>query len=222
MSEVPGPVRARPSRALGAAWGLCFALALASGGVFAQGILRDTRPGGVELAVDLGAASGPRQGTFQAGAEPHVVYLTTVNHAPEQVGERLEAALDVRLVDPDGRVAFALRHPPDPLAHPMPDNMVWTQLARLERLAPGTWTLSARVRRGDPRFAGKVSRVLVRPVRPGVGMGGLLNYAMMIPAAVFGALALGFAAATALRGGSRLPLLISCLAPALAWAYFLI
>ena len=221
MSDGGDSERARPTRALTVVWGICFALAFASGGVFAQGVLRDTRPGGVELAVDLGVPSGWREGSFEAGPEPHVVYLTTVNHDLERVGAPLEAALEVRLVGPDGRVAFALAHPPDPLAHRMPDNMVWTELAHLERLAPGRWTLSARVLRGDPHFAGVRSRVLVRPMRPSAGMGGLIHYAMMLPAAAFGALTLGLAIGIALRGGSRLPLLLSCLAPVLAWACFL-
>ncbi len=218
MSHAARPGRARRSLALTAAWLCCFALALASGGIFVSGVRRDTRPGGVELPVDLGVASGWLQGTFEAGTEPHLVHLTTVNHDPGPVGAQLDAALEVRLAAPDGRIAFAFAHPPDPLAHAMPDNMAWTELARLDSLAPGRWTLSARVLRCDPRFAGKLSRVLVRPLRPDAGMGGLASYVMMIPGIGFGAVAWALGLALAMRG-RPIPLVLTTAAPLLAWVW---
>lgn len=92
--------------------------------------------------------------------------------------------------------------------------MTWTRVDEL-RLAGGPlgrWRLAARVRDPDPRFAESTSlrsRVLLRPRRPDPGMGGLINYAMIVPATLLFLLSLGLALAIARRSGRRAPTWIS-------------
>lgn len=71
-----------------------------------------------------------------------------------------------------------------------------------------SWELKARVLQPDARFRTARSEIRLWKDRYDPGMGGLVNYVMIIPAAVLLLLALGLAALLARRGRPR-PLVVT-------------
>jgi hypothetical protein len=202
----------RPARiALLATWVAVFGLGLASLGVFVQGLVRDLHLGDPELALDLSRPGDWQRATFRVWtAGRYRLWLQTVNHDPP-FGEPFRGAVAVRLEDPSGGARIDRTFPGAALDHLRPENTHWTALDSLElegRLWRG-WRLAARVMEGDPAFAGAATTVTLRRVRYDPGMGGLINYVMLIPAMVL--LGVAFALAFWLRAGAgpRAPLWIS-------------
>jgi hypothetical protein len=67
-------------------------------------------------------------------------------------------------------------------------------------------TLSARVIEADPRFAGVRTNVHLRRRQYDPGMGGMMNYVMLVPGILFLVIALGLGANMSGRGWGRGPL----------------
>lgn len=107
-------------------------------------------------------------------------------------GVPYDGTLNARVVDPSGRIVFEERYAAGAIDHERPDNMAWTEFASLEPSPTlwRRWTLAVRVPEGDPRFAGVRSDLRLRRVRPDPGIGGLINYVMIIPAVGFALLSL--------------------------------
>lgn len=132
---------------------------------------------------------------------------------------RFAGELEVRVLRPDGRPRLERRYTSQafeagPEGGPPTGAMSWTRLEslRIDGWPVRSWTLEARVVRGDPALAAArdmSSRLLLRRDRPDRGMGGLLTYVMAIPAGAFLLLSLGLALANARRAGSLAPVWIS-------------
>lgn len=127
---------------------------------------------------------------------------------------RFAGRIAVRVLDPGGGVSLERAYEANRLEHRASGGMTWTRLEelRLDGLPFRSWRLEGRIVEGDPTFEsgpGLRSRLLLRRDRPEVGMGGLINYVMVIPAALFLLLSLGLALGLARRGGSRAPAWIS-------------
>jgi hypothetical protein len=194
-------------------WLLLMLISVGATALYVQGLRRDLRVGEPAIDLDLTKRSELLSTTFRVRrSAAHTVYLTSVNHTPPY-GIPFEGILHVRVLNPVGGPVFDQRYQPGSSGHKRPDNMEWTQLARLQLPATGrrTWRLEARVVQPDARFAGVASRVLVREERDDPGMGGLVNYVMPIPAVAFGLFALLIGAVIAKRKEGRWPLGISIL-----------
>ena len=94
--------------------------------------------------------------------------------------------------------------------------MSWSRLGEvtLRELPLNAWRLETRTVEGSAAFADArfSSRVILRPDRPDRGMGGLINYAMIVPAGLFLVLALGLAVMYGQRTGRQWPAWVSGLA----------
>lgn len=216
-----------------ALWAVCLLAGLASAWVFVAGLLRDTHFEEAAIAMDLGEAGAWRGVDFRVwGGGPYVVWLTTLRpdrtsapapsgaREPEAAGPgagrpaRFRGRIEVRILDPDGDARLERRYEGNRLEHATSGGMTWTRLEdlRLDGLPVRPWRLEARTLKGDPEFGARSelrSRLLLRKDRPDVGMGGLINYVMIIPAALFLLLSLVLALGLARRGGSRAPAWIS-------------
>lgn len=210
------------------AWLASALLGLACGSIFVAGLLRDTHFGQAELPLNLGASSGWQRTGFRVwGGGEHVLWLTTLRQDAPPGSEHggFEGVLVVRILAPDGKRRLERRYGGEGLGGPTSGEMTWVRLdsPRLNGLPFRTWTLEARVAEGDAALAagpGVRSRLLLRKDRPDPGMGGLINYAMIVPAAGFLLLSLGLAIAITKRGGSRTPIWISGLLVAAFAALF--
>ena len=205
-------------------WLLCLLGGLALAGIFAAGILRDTHFGQAELPVDLGADGAWQSTDFRVWDDgPHVLWLTSLGPQPpfdpsrpaSDVMDpvRFDGRLRLRIIEPDGDVRLERSYDGGSPAHEVGEGNTWTRLAELDlRDNPvRAWRLEVRVERGDAEFdtPDVTSRVLLRPDRPPAGMGGLINYVMIFPAAVLLLLSLVLGLLIAARGGSRAPAWIS-------------
>ncbi|HXF66173.1 MAG TPA: hypothetical protein VNK67_05675 [Burkholderiales bacterium] len=199
-------------RLLYAAWLAAFSGGLACFAVFAYGVLASVHYGDPALRVELAHSSDWRSVPFRVwGAGRRDLALTTVNADRTRAGTRFEGALAVRIFDPDGRVFFEGNYPAGTIEHELAENYYWTGLASLtlDDWPLREWRLAARVVRGDARFAQAHSEIELRTHRYDPGMGGLLYYTMILPAAGLMLVAAGLGACLARRGASRLPLAAS-------------
>lgn len=219
---MPDPgVNAVPRRATGlyAAWALAALLGAACAGVFVAGLLRDTHFGEASVPLDLGAVSGERSAEFRVWRDgPYDLFLTTLHHGRVPWDSpAFSGALGVRVIRPDGGIERELALDGEELDHRLPaGGMTWTRIdeLRLPGGPLGRWRLEGRVAAPDPRFAGSDllrSRLLLRPRRSDPGMGGLLNYAMIVPATLLLLLSLALALAVAHRTGRRGTVWVSAL-----------
>lgn len=213
-------------RLLFGGWLASALIGLACGSIFVAGLLRDTHFGQAELPLNLGASSGWQRTEFRVwGGGEYVLWLTTLRQgAPFGTADTLsrteaqdrgfEGVLVVRILEPGGQKRLERRYGGEGFGGPTSGELTWVRLdsPRLDGLPFRTWRLEARVAEGDAALAagpGVRSRLLLRKDRPDPGMGGLINYAMIFPAAAFLLLSLGLAIAIARRGGSRTPIWIS-------------
>jgi hypothetical protein len=205
---------AASSRLLWAAWGLSFMLAVACAAVFFQGIIRDKRPFDPEIRLDLSTQSEWITTPFRVwGEKSYSLLIGSVSHDPARVGRPLTAELEVRVLDPNDQVVFYRAYPPGETEHTIPNNYGDVRLATL-KLSDWTlrsWALQVRVTEPDPGFASVRSTLRLYEQRSHLGMGGLVTYAMIIPAGILMLLALVLAVFIA-RHSSRLPLLATVLA----------
>ena len=201
------------------------ALGTACGAVFTAGLLRDGSFGEARLPLDLGREAPRERARLRVWKPgPHRLALTTVNHDPEPVGRRFGGRVEAQIRGPKGRLLLSGGWD-ESVGHRMPDNFEWT-LLREVRIDGGPLdrvTLEARVTEADPAFGStnrRFSELVLRPVRTDVGMGGLINYVMLFPAALFLLLGLGAGLWLAGRGGTRVPALVNAAAlAALATAW---
>lgn len=200
-------------------WLICLLGGVSCGGVFVAGLLRDTHFGQVELGLDLGA-DGPWRGVdFRVwSGGPHVLWLTTWRDEPPEPTRDSAASfagrIDVRVLDPDRRPRLEQAYESRRLGHGTGGGMAWTRLGEIRLEGPPfrPWRLEARVAEGDLALEAdpeQRSHLLLRKDRPDVGMGGLINYVMVIPAVFLLLLSLGFALGLLRRGGSGGPAWIS-------------
>lgn len=209
-------------------WLVCLVGGVAAAGVFVAGVLRDTHFGEARLAMDLGR-SGPWQSTdFRVWEDgTHVLWLSSLGpQAPFDPSRpaadtvpsvRFTGRLQLRVLGPGGESIREITYDGTDPAHVVGEGMTWTRVAELElRDSPlRTWRLEARVRQADSVFAGRpdlTSRLLLRKDREPAGMGGLITYAMMVPAAALLLASLAFGLAAARGGATRAPAWISGIA----------
>ena len=188
--------------ALWTGWAASLVLALACFAVLLQGVLRDTRWGEPVIPLDFSQASGWKAETFRVwGEDRYALFFSSVSHDPELAGRHLTANFQVRILGPGGNVLLDHIYYGEYLDHVVPRGYGDTRLETLE-IRGKPWnpgTLQVRVREPDPAFRTTRSELKLWRVRPDDGMGGLLNYAMMMPGAVLMLLALVFAGLLAAR-----------------------
>lgn len=149
-----------------------------------------------------------------SGAEPVSDADVEPTESDPDPPRRFAGRIDVRVLDPGHNPRLEESFDGGRLEHVAGGGMTWTRLGeiRLEGPALRPWRLEARVAEGDPAFEagpGLRSHLLLRKDRPDVGMGGLINYVMVIPAGFLLLLSLGFALGLRRRGGSGGPAWIS-------------
>lgn len=208
-----------------AAWGLCLGLGLVSAAVLLAGILRDTHFGQAELALDLGHEGGWSGSDFRVwGGGGYVLWLTSLGPQPPfdpaapdppTMAVPYQGRFAVRILEPNGNLHREWTYAGDEPAHIAGSGTTWSQLGdvTLRDLPLRTWRLEARTAAADPTFASGdlTSRLLLRPDRAEVGMGGLLNYVLIVPAVLFLALSIVPALLLVRRTGRRWPAWVSAL-----------
>ncbi len=193
------------------AWAFCFALSILFVLIFAQGVIRDMRVGEPVLRVDLSSRSDwvsrqfriLRPGTYN-------LFISTVNHDERFVGEPLAGAFEVAVIAPDGKEFFQRHFSGDTTDHVLPRNYGDSKLATLELDSSlrSRWTLKARVLDADPKFSTAFTDIKLWKVRSDPGMGGLINYVMIIPAGIF--MLVAFVASLVLaKQGARSALMVT-------------
>lgn len=198
-------------RTLWCAWGVAFGLAVACMGVVVQGVIRDTRAGDPVIPVDFAAKPHSAEASFRVwGRHTYDLLISSVNHDASIVGRRLAAEFQVEIADPDGHVVLQRTFPPGSTGLELPYDYGDVGLAALELDGSPlrSWTLRVNILESDPDFKSAQTHLKLYKQRYDPGMGGLMNYAMMVPGGVLLLVALALAIALA-RGGSRVPLLVT-------------
>jgi hypothetical protein len=204
-------------------WLALFAAGLAGEALFVGGILRDGDYGDATVTLELAQRSNWHQAAFRP-LMPGRYFVYLVSHDTEARAdeETFTGRVYVRVSDPDGRALIAQRFEPPGLDHRLRGGVEWTPVTQLRVARPSVdpWTISARTGRGDPQFDGIASSVVLVRDRDTPGISGLLNYAVVAPAAVALALSLAAAIAVPRNGGTWMPALLSVVSLAgLAFAY---
>lgn len=197
-------------------WLLMFLLALGSIGFVAQGLMRDFYTGDPVATVDLRMPAAWKTVPFRVwGPGVYDLYISSVNHDSAQVGRRFHGTLAVRIKAPSSTTVFERMYGADTLDHRIPLNYGDNRLATitLDDRPWRRWELQVRVVDGDPKFQPSITQVKLRKQRYDPGMGGLMNYAMILPAGVFMLLALGFSIPLANVSGwvNKVPLTLSAI-----------
>ena len=192
-------------------WVVSLAVALVSMTIFVQGILRDSRAGEPVLRMDLAAATDWIVVPFRAWRPgTYRLFISSVNHDPKFVGAPFAGEFEVAIIAPDGSVFFRRVYPAASTGHVLPDNYGDSQLGvfRIDGRPLQKWSLRARVLKPDSRFVTARTEVKLWRNRVDPGMGGLINYVMIIPAGIF--LVLAFTTSLALAAkGSKWPLWVT-------------
>lgn len=190
-------------------WCISFGVALISMAVFVQGLLRDSRAGEPVIHINLSSSADWVAVPFRVwGAGTYKLFISSVNHDPKFVGVPLAGDFEVAIMDPDEKVFFQQVYPAGSTDHVLPDNYGGSQLNtfELDDWPFHTWTLKVRVLKPDPHFKTAHTAVKLWKNRYDPGMGGLIIYAMIIPAGIF--LVVAFITSLALAAkGSKAPLL---------------
>lgn len=184
-------------------WALAFTLAVACFAVLLQGVARDMRWGEPAIPVDFSKASGWQSERFRVwGEDTYTLFVSSVNHDPEYVGRFLTADFRIRILGADGQPVLDQLYRGEAFDHRVPEGYADLRLARIE-IKGKPWrpgTLQVSVREPDPAFRTTRSELKLWKDRAEPGMGGLINYAMMVPGAVMLILALVLSCALASRG----------------------
>ena len=197
--------------ALWVAWATFFTLGLVCLGVFMQGVLRDTHAGDPVIRVDFTSRPTSASVPFRVwGSATYALMLSSVNHDPQHVGTSLEGEFEVLILGPNENAVFRQRYAAGTTGHSVPSNYGDKTLTtiQLNDWPLRSWKLQVKLDRPDPKFRTVLTEVKLRKQRYDPGMGGLMNYAMMLPAAVFLALALGTSLALVKR--SKVPVALTC------------
>jgi hypothetical protein len=178
------------------AWLITSALGLFCAGIFAAGVLRDTRAGEPSLRIDLSAPGGWSSTPFRVwGKGDYLLFLSIVNHDRGSVGARYAGEIEALVEAPGGKVVLQRIYAGDAAAPALPLNYGDRRLgaATLDHWPLRQWMLRARVLKGDPSFGTARSQIKFWKDRPELGMGGMMNYVMILPAGIFLLLALAIA-----------------------------
>lgn len=179
--------------------------------IFVQGILRDHRIGEPVLHIDFSSTSGWVSTPFRVwGPGTYTLFVSSVNHDPKFVGAELAADFEISIADSDGARFFHQVYAPGSTGHVLPSNYGDRKLGsfKLDDWPFRSWTLRARVLKPDSRFKTAQTQIKFWKDRYDPGMGGLVNYVMIIPA--LGFLVLSFLASLALaRKGFRTPIFVT-------------
>jgi hypothetical protein len=199
-----------------AGWSVSLLLAVACFAVFVQGLARDLRVGEPVITLDPRAESDWRSASFRVwGRGSYTLRISSVNHDPRTVGRLFGGELEVRITAPEGRSWLHRAFPAGSTGHRVPDNYgdAALETLMLDDWPLRAWQLSVRVTKADPDFVAGRTQLALRKRRYDPGMGGMMNYAMIVPGAVFLLLALALSLVLA-RGGARTPLIVTALAAA--------
>ena len=144
-----------------------------------------------------------------------------MNHDPRFAGVPLTADFEAAIIAPDGKVFLQQVYSAGSVNHTLPSNYGDSRLGALELNDRPfrQWTLKARVLKPDSRFKSAYTEVKFWKNRYDPGMGGLINYAMIIPAGIFLALAF-FASLLLAAKGSRAPEFITLTGGVVFLAFF--
>ena len=204
------------------AWVICFALALICMAIFAQGILRDLRAGEPVIHIDLSSPTDWVSVPFRVwGAGTYVLFISSVNHDLRFVGVPLTGTFEVAIVDPDGKLFFQQIYPAGSTQHVLPSNYGDSKLGAFtfDEWPFREWILKARVLKPDLHFKTAGTAIKLWKQRYDPGMGGLINYVMIILAGIF--LVLAFLASLALaKKGSHAPVFLTLICGVIFLAFF--
>jgi hypothetical protein len=199
------------TRILLGVWGLLLVSGLASAALFGQGVLRDSRHGEPVVRLDLSKETDWMAAPFRVWREGrHRLLLSSVNHDDRLVGRPFRGEIEVRIVDPNGTVVLERGYPPGSTEHVVPSNYGDVRLdsIRIHGGSFGRWALRVRVTDGDAGFETVRSEVKLRTDRRDLGMGGLINTVMILPAGLLLVLATLVAVPLA-RRNHRSPLVLT-------------
>lgn len=190
-------------------WLAMLALGVLCIGLFIQGLVRDTRLGDPDLSVDLSQPSRTHHDFRLWRGGEYDLAVSSVNHVPP-FKVPFTGSMNVVLTDADGRELIN-RILDSSSAHMRPDNMSWSLLdsLMLSRRIVGQMRLSAVVGTGDQQFRGVTTTVHLRRRQYDPGMGGLVNYVVLLPGIIFMVLSGAAGLSVLQHGGSRAPLLIT-------------
>lgn len=209
-------------RFLWIAWPFTIVLMLIFTAIFVQGVLRDRRIGEPALGIDLSSTSDWVSAPFRVwGPGTYSLFISSVNHDPKFVGAVLAGDFEVSISDPDGVRFFHQVYAAGSTDHLLPSNYADSKLAslKLDDWPWRSWMLTVRVLKPDPRFNTAQTQIKFWKDRYDPGMGGLMNYVMIIPAFVF--LVLSFLLSLALAAkGFRTPIFVTvACSVAFLWVY---
>lgn len=202
-------IRRRP--VLFGIWLVSTLLALGASAIVVAGVRRDTRAGQPVLEIDFAQSSDWVAVPFRLwGTARHTLLLSTVSFDSTNLRAPLEGGFEVAVVNGRGDTVFRREYAPGASGHLLPYNYGDTHLATLvlSDVPVRAWSLAARVTAPDARFAPATSELKLWKEQSDPGLGGVVNYLMLIPAGLF--LLVGLAAALPLAAQARrLPLIIS-------------
>lgn len=193
------------------AWLLSIVLTLIFMAIFVQGVLRDRRIGEPTLRIDLASTSDWVSAPFRVwGPGTYTLFISSTNHDRQFVGAELAADFEVSIADPDGARFFHRVYASGSTGHLLPSNYGDSKLGsfKLDDWPFRSWVLRARVLKPDPRFKTARTQIKFWKDRYDPGMGGLMNYVMIIPALVFLVLSLVVSFALA-ANGIRTPIFVT-------------
>lgn len=194
-------------------WVLAFGLSLACFAALLSGVARDARWGEPAIPVDFSQVSGWQSESFRVwGEDTYTLFVSSVNHDPEYVDRFLTADFRVRILGADDQPVLDRLYRGETLDHSVPQGYADLLLARLD-IRGKPWRpgkIQVRVSEPDPAFKTTRSELKLWKARPNVGMGGLINYAVMVPGGIMLVLSLVFASMLASRG-RKWPLIITAL-----------
>lgn len=184
-------------------WALAFALAAACFAVLLQGVARDARWGQPAIPVDFSEVSAWQSASFRVWSEDtYTLFVSSVNHDPEYIDRFLTADFRVRILGADEQPVLDRLYRGETLDHTVPRGYGDVRLATInikgKPWRPGT--LQVRVTEPDPAFRTTRSEVRLWKEQQDLGMGGLVNYAMLVPGGIMLVLSLLIASMLASRG----------------------
>ncbi|MGH7694852.1 MAG: hypothetical protein ACRENH_07715 [Gemmatimonadaceae bacterium] len=202
------------------AWLTTFALALTCVSIVVKGVLRDRRVGEPVLSLDLARRSDWRSSRFRVwGSGTYTLFISSVNWDSTFAGAPLGAELEVAVLTPSGKPVFKRMYAARSTGLRLPINYGDSHLAdvSLRDWPVRRYTLAARVLAPDEHFKTAQSVLKLYKQRSDPGMGGMMNYVMIFPAAVLMFLAV-VAALSLARAGKRVPIVITAVAGVLLLA----
>jgi hypothetical protein len=134
------------------------------------------------------------------------VWLSTVGFDETNKGQFFTGRVDIVVHDPSGVEKFVGSVGDKGVNLAKTVNSGWAQVGDLDIPAAWfrPWILRARVAAGDDNFNGMTAQVILRKVRPELGMGGMVFYVLVFPAVALAILSL-FLSIILLTRGYRWP-----------------